>query len=326
MSPLITNLDSGDDKRWAKTFLFIRTESLGSGFDYLRYPPLESAPDWNHDPLDEEAVARIDAFLSIPEEERTWPASLGRELLPRYMKTKLSGVRVPKGKPSSTALSLFRSSARLASFSAKDLKAGVARIAEQSKSQEASGSDKTLDILVSDVQPPQEPPRLVSPEVVQASKRRREDVIPEEEGGEKEPIQAQPIRSIRQVSVRIDDMDAARARINKFSAKMGGQLLSANTLESSTKVVSILTSLVTKAAELVSQAKEGLDVGLARLSARGCQARVSTRKKKRIRLTVVGQELEVVKGEWLREACNADRLFCIYYQALPPGSNSLLIL
>ncbi|XP_074315938.1 uncharacterized protein LOC141652356 [Silene latifolia] len=122
MSPLITNLDSGDDKSWAKTFLFIRTETLGSGFDYLRYPPLESAPDWNHDPLDEEAIARIDAFLSIPEEERTWPACLGRELLPRYMKTKLTGVRVPKGKPSSTALSLFRSSARLASFSAKDLK------------------------------------------------------------------------------------------------------------------------------------------------------------------------------------------------------------
>ncbi|XP_074278577.1 uncharacterized protein LOC141602170 [Silene latifolia] len=159
MSPLITNLDSGDDKNWAKTFLFVRTETLGSGFDYLRYPPLESAPDWSCDPLDEEAVSRIEAFLAIPEEERTWPASLGRELLPRYMKTKLTGVRVPKGKPSSTALSLFRSSARLASFSAKDLKAGVARIAEQSKSQETSGSDKTLDILVSEVQPPQDPPR-----------------------------------------------------------------------------------------------------------------------------------------------------------------------
>ncbi|XP_074305131.1 uncharacterized protein LOC141640139 [Silene latifolia] len=152
------------------------------------------SPDWSCDPLDEEAVSRIEAFLAIPEEERTWPASLGRELLPRYMKTKLTGVRVPKGKPSSTALSLFRSSARLASFSAKDLKAGVARIAEQSKSQEASGSDKTLDILVSDVQPPQDPPRVMSPEIVQAQKRKREDVILEEEEGEKQPIPAQPIR------------------------------------------------------------------------------------------------------------------------------------
>ncbi|XP_074321646.1 uncharacterized protein LOC141658643 isoform X2 [Silene latifolia] len=179
MSPLITNLDSGDDKGWAKTFLFVRTETLGSGFDYLRYPPLESAPDWSFDPLDEEAISRIEAFLAIPEEERTWPASLGRELLPRYMKAKLTGVRVPK---------VFRSSARLASFSAKDLKAGVARIAEQSKSQEASGSDKTLDILVSDVQPPQDPPRVASPEIVQAQKRKREDVILEEEEGERESL------------------------------------------------------------------------------------------------------------------------------------------
>ncbi|XP_074314522.1 uncharacterized protein LOC141649740 [Silene latifolia] len=223
------------------------------------------APDWNHDPLDEEAIARIDAFLAIPEEERTWPACLGRELLPRYMKTKLTGVKVPKGKPSSTALSLFRSSARLASFSAKDLKAGVARIAEQSKSQETSGSDKTLDILISDVQPPQDPPRIVSPEVVQAQKRKREDVILEEEEGDKEPIQAQPLRSIRQVPARIDDMDDARARIDEFSARMSDQLLSTSTLDSSTRVVSILTSLVTRAAELASQAREGLDLWVSTL-------------------------------------------------------------
>ncbi|XP_074315731.1 uncharacterized protein LOC141651942 [Silene latifolia] len=138
---------------------------------------------------------------------------------------------------------LFRSSAKLASFTAKYLKVGVARIAEQSKSQEATGSDKMLDILVSDVQPPQDPPR--------------------------------------QVSARIDDMDAARARIDEFSAKMGSQLLSANTLESSTKVVSILTSLVTKAAELASQAKEGLDVGLAiACQLRDAQARVSSLEEK----------------------------------------------
>ncbi|XP_074296941.1 uncharacterized protein LOC141627606 [Silene latifolia] len=216
----------------------------------------ERTPDWNHDPLDEEAIARIDAFLAIPEEERAWPACLGRELLPRYMKTKLTGVKVPKGKPSSTALSLFRSSARLASFSAKDLKAGVARIAEQSKSQETSGSDKTLDILISDVQPPQDLPRIVSPEVVQAQKRKREDDILEEEEGGKQPIPAQPLRSIRQVPARIDDMDDARARIDEFSAKMSDQLLSASTLDSSTRVVSILTSLVTRAAELASQARE----------------------------------------------------------------------
>ncbi|XP_074278491.1 uncharacterized protein LOC141602080 [Silene latifolia] len=164
------------------------------------------------------------------------------------MKTRLTGVRVPKGKPSSTALSLFRSSARLASFSAKDLKAGVTRIAEQSKSQETSGSDKTLDILISDVQPPQDPPRIVSPEVIQAQKRKREDDILEEEEGGKQPISAQPLRSIRQVPARVDDMDDARARIDEFSAKMSDQLLSASTLDSSTRVVSILTSLITRAA------------------------------------------------------------------------------
>ncbi|XP_074288400.1 uncharacterized protein LOC141613562 [Silene latifolia] len=76
-------------------------------------------------------------------------------------------------------------------------------------------------------------------------------------------------------------MDAARARIDEFSAKMGSQLLSANTLESSTKVVSILTSLVTKAAELASQAKEGLDVGLATAcQLRDAQARVSSLEEK----------------------------------------------
>ncbi|XP_074313434.1 uncharacterized protein LOC141648605 [Silene latifolia] len=42
---------------------------------------LSFSPDWNHDPLDEEAIARIDAFLAIPEEERAWPACLGGELL-----------------------------------------------------------------------------------------------------------------------------------------------------------------------------------------------------------------------------------------------------
>ncbi|XP_074265093.1 uncharacterized protein LOC141587511 [Silene latifolia] len=163
------------------------------------------------------------------------------------------------------SLTLFRSSARLASFSAKDLKAGVARIAEQSKSQEASGSDKTLDILVSEIQPLQDPPRVISPEIVQAQKRKREAVILAEEEGEKQPIPAQPLRSIRQVPTRIDDMDDARARIDEFSAKMSDQLLSASTLESSTRVVSILTSLVTRAAELASQAREGLDAGQARL-------------------------------------------------------------
>ncbi|XP_074278312.1 uncharacterized protein LOC141601904 [Silene latifolia] len=196
------------------------------------------------------------------------------------MKTKLTGVRVPKGKPSSTALSLFRSSARLASFSAKDLKAGVARIAEQSKSQEASGSDKTLDILVSEIQPLQDLPRVISPEIVQAQKRKREDDILAEEEGEKQPIPAQPIRSIRQVPARIDDMDDARARIDEFSAKMSDQLLSASTLESSTRVVSILTSLVTRAAELASQAREGLDAVTLACRLRDAQARVSSLEEK----------------------------------------------
>ncbi|XP_074293705.1 uncharacterized protein LOC141620839 [Silene latifolia] len=195
MSPLITNLDSGDDKNWAKTFLFVRTETLGSGFDYLRYPPLESAPDWSCDPLDEEAVSRIEAFLAIPEEERTWPASLGRELLPRYMKTKLTGVRVPKGKPSSTALSLFRSSARLASFSAKDLKAG----------------------------PPQDPPRVASPEIVQAQKRKREDVILEEEEGEREPIRVDQLGAAELASQAKEGLDvglAAACQFNDAQAKV----------------------------------------------------------------------------------------------------------
>ncbi|XP_074306411.1 uncharacterized protein LOC141641655 [Silene latifolia] len=210
------------------------------------------------------------------------------------MKTKLTGVRVPIGKPSSTALSLFRSSARLASFSAKDLKAGVARIAEQSKSQEASGSDKTLDILIFDVQPPQDPPRVMSPEIVQAQKRKREDVILEEEEGEKQPIPAQPLRSIRQVPARIDDMDDARARIDEFSAKMSDQLLSASTLESSTRVVSILTSLVTRAAELASQAREGLDAGLATAcQLRDAQARVSSLEEK---LDKVNRDLHTSRG------------------------------
>ncbi|XP_074314468.1 uncharacterized protein LOC141649684 [Silene latifolia] len=89
-------------------------------------------------------------------------------------------------------------------------------------------------------------------------------------------------------------MDAARARINEFSAKMGGQLLSANTLESSTKVVSILTSLVTKAAELASQAKEGLDVGLATAcQLRDAQARVSSLEEK---LDKVNRELHTSRG------------------------------
>ncbi|XP_074318531.1 uncharacterized protein LOC141655345 [Silene latifolia] len=254
--------------------------------------PVFVAPDWNFDPLDEEVISRIEAFLSIPEEERAWPASLGRDLLPRYMKTKLSVVKVPKGKPSSTALSLFRSSARLASFTAKDLKAGVARIAEQSKSQEASGSDKTLDVLVSNVQSPQEPPRLVSPEVVQASKRRRETVVPEEEGREKEPIQAQPIRS---VSARMDDMDAARAQIDGFSASMSSsQLLSDNNFDSSTKVVYILSSLVTRAAALASQAKEGLEAGLVTAcQLRDAQARISSLEEK---LDKVNRELHISRG------------------------------
>ncbi|XP_074314592.1 uncharacterized protein LOC141649814 [Silene latifolia] len=37
----------------------------------FKYQDSVSSPDWNHDPLDEEAIARIDAFLAIPEEERT---------------------------------------------------------------------------------------------------------------------------------------------------------------------------------------------------------------------------------------------------------------
>ncbi|XP_074297950.1 uncharacterized protein LOC141628752 [Silene latifolia] len=167
-------------------------------------PP--APPDWNFDPLDEDGVSRIEDFLSVPEEERAWPASLGRDLLPR----------------------------------------------------------------------------------------RREDVIPEKEGREKKHIQAQPIRSVKQVSARMDDMDAARAHINEFSASMSGQLLSANTLDSSTKVVSILSSLVTKSVELASQAKE----------LRDAHARVSSLEEKLDKVNrdcthpgVVRQELEAVREE-----------------------------
>ncbi|XP_074277312.1 uncharacterized protein LOC141600955 [Silene latifolia] len=178
-------------------------------------PP--APPDWNFDPLDEEAISRIEAFLSIPEEERYTGILLGWP-----------------------------------GFTAKDLKAGVARIAEQ----------------------------------------RREAVIPEEEEGrEKELIQAQLIRS---VSARIDDMDAARAQINDFSASMSSQLLSDNTFESSTKVVSILSSLVTKAAALASQAKEGLDAGLVTAcQLRDAQARISGLEEK---LDKVNRELHTSRG------------------------------
>ncbi|XP_074301153.1 uncharacterized protein LOC141632506 [Silene latifolia] len=75
---------------------------------------------------------------------------------------------------------------------------------------------------------------------------------------------------------------------------MGGQLLSANTLESSTRVVSILTSLVTKAAELAAQAKEGLDVGLATACQfRDAQARILTLEEK---LDKVNRELHTSRG------------------------------
>ncbi|XP_074287599.1 uncharacterized protein LOC141612716 [Silene latifolia] len=148
----------------------------------------------------------------------------------------------------------------------------------QSKSREASGSDKTLDILVSRYPAYPRSAGIVSPRSSRLKKRKREDVILEEEEGDKEPIQAQPLRSIRQVPARVDDMDDARARIDEFSAKMSDQLLSANTLESSTRVVSILTFLA-------SQAREGLDAGLATAcQLRDAQAKVANLEEKLDRL------------------------------------------
>ncbi|XP_074305548.1 uncharacterized protein LOC141640765 [Silene latifolia] len=142
--------------------------------------------------------------------------------------------------------------------------------------------------------PLQDLPRVISPEIVQAQKRKREDDTLAEEEGEKQPIPAQPIRSIRQVPARIDDMDDARARIDEFSAKMSNQLLSASTLESSTRVVSILTSLVTRAAELASQAREGLDAGLATAcQLRDAQARVSSLEEK---LDKLNRDLHTSRG------------------------------
>jgi hypothetical protein len=54
--------------------------------------------DWVAAPA-EGSMERLKKFMEIPEEERTWPASLGRVPLSRYSKPVLSGRRAaPKRK------------------------------------------------------------------------------------------------------------------------------------------------------------------------------------------------------------------------------------
>ncbi|XP_074270560.1 uncharacterized protein LOC141594411 [Silene latifolia] len=91
------------------------------------------------------------------------------------------------------------------------------------------------------------------------------------------------------VPAQFSDMEAARAQINDFSANMSGQLLSDNVVESSTKVVALLSSLMANAAALTSQAKEGLDAGLIT----ACQL-----KDARAKIVSLEEELDGVNHEF----------------------------
>ncbi|XP_074319038.1 uncharacterized protein LOC141655957 [Silene latifolia] len=90
MAHLITNFDSGDDKGWAQTYMFIKADSIAPDLDYLNYPAVEGVNDWVNDPDAEGSADRIAAFMALPEEERAWPACLGQAAMPRFKKAKLS--------------------------------------------------------------------------------------------------------------------------------------------------------------------------------------------------------------------------------------------